>query len=215
MNRRMTGAGGALVLMALAGPALANPLPPGWRALEGAKAFPMLDKYLSAKPEERSLFAPRYCFKVAKPMSEPARYTLRTPTSEAPLPLDPTGCLTGPLTAPKSITISMEFAATLAPSMRYDRQRLQATIDQANRGIRKAAGFLSFAVPKLRSVHFHLPDDAASAKGWAITRAGQRIALASASKEKGGGLRFAVEKAPKDVIAVELERAPKAILLDE
>jgi hypothetical protein len=70
------------------------------------------------------------------------------------------------------LNVSMELEATARPATEMSAADMAAAVDQANRGIRRAAGVVRFAVPKMAGVQF---ENAGS--GEVVMTDGKRAAL--------------------------------------
>jgi hypothetical protein len=194
MDRR--GAMLGLAAIAAAGQARAQTKPP----VKLARAFPYLDKYWALPPGERDRFILGYQFLLdGKPAAGlkgtiiaadgrrepfavgPDGRVLRLPTraelAAASLALD--------LPANAKMGVTLDVLPSVPPAREMNPHELEIAIAQANAGMGKAAGLLSFAVPKLTAVGFP-----GAGPGEATLADGRRAAL----PEKDGAAFYAPAK---------------------
>ena len=147
--------------------------------VELGKLFPYLDAYYRIPAQERSRFTLAYYVTPASavkvkvggvdtPLGPDGR-VLRLPTAEM-LRTKQTAVLQAEQGT--KFNISMELEPTLRPSTRMSAAELAAAIDQANRGIKRAAGVIRFAVPKMAGVKF-----TGAGSGEVLMAGGRRAAL--------------------------------------
>lgn len=163
LHRRLFLAAG---LAAAAGPALAEPP----RTVPAKKIFPYLDLYLSIPPAERTRFTLGYYLKRdGKPFSGAGFVLLGPGGSRTPLPLAANGRFTRtpsladlkadaqvevPPAGQGRFQLSMEMEPLIAMAQTMNAGDFAAAIDQCAAAIRKKAGLLGFAVPKISQVAF-------------------------------------------------------------
>jgi hypothetical protein len=130
--------------------------------------FPYYDAYLRIPAAERTLFQPAYFVtRAGKPFGEAKLAVVdgatRTPIAVAadgrmrPPPLEMFRSKTALVdldTGPGKFGVEMSIIPTAAPAQEMDAANLAASIDQTNRGIRRVAGILGMAAPKMAQVKF-------------------------------------------------------------
>ena len=155
-------AGLALAGLTLGGPALA-----AGKQVEAAKAFPMLGAYLKLPAADRSHFTiAYYMHSHGQPLTAPV--WLIADGKRTPLPLNAEGRVgrlpsLGELDKGKlelgvddavKVGVSVGIEPMVAPATDLDARELAAAIAQAAAGVRKAAGIMALAMPKLADVVF-------------------------------------------------------------
>jgi hypothetical protein len=180
--------------------------------------FPYWENYLKIPAAERSRFAPAYILNAGgKPLTDLELFAVDG-TRRVPVAIGPDGRMTPPpidffrsktavMDAPgaqgRNLNVEMQLVATLAPSREMAAPQLTATIDQANAGIRKAAGLLGVAAPRMGRVVFR---DAGS--GEAVDAQGRRTPLPIVN----GAPAFQPSTMP-GAQRVVLARAPSKVLI--
>ena len=153
------------------------------------KAFPYLDAYLKIPAAERSRFALVYrlqsknggspgavrvyvhqgATRTELPVAADGQ-VLRLPTLAMLNDKSATVSVDKPTPAPLGINMSLE--ATADPAAQMSAAEIAAAIDQANRGIKRAAGVVGFAVPSMGAAYFNL-----AGSGQVVLADGRRAAL--------------------------------------
>lgn len=150
--------------------------------------FPYWENYLKIPAAERTRFAPGYFLKLAgnKPATELSMFAIDG-TRRVPVAVGPDGRMTPPpveffrsktaiVDAPgaegQSFNISMELLATMAPAREVPASEVLATLNQSNAGIRKAAGLIGIAAPKMARAIF-----VGAGSGEAVDAQGRRTPL--------------------------------------
>ena len=105
--------------------------------------------------------------------------------------------------AAAKLNMNMALEPTVRPAASLSTADLAASIEQANRGIRKAAGLVGFAVPRMGQVVF-----VGAGSGEAVMADGRRLPLPAASS----GPAFAPARFP-GAQRVVLARAPARLAL--
>ncbi len=156
------------VLAGLAALALAGPAAAAAKVVDANRVFPFLDVYLKIPPADRSRFRLVYAFRSAgKPLAAPVwlidggtrtPIPLRTDGRADRLPtlaqLDRSKIEVG-VDAAVKISIDMTLEPTTALATELDARELAAAIAQASTGVRKGAGIMALAIPKMQAVEFH------------------------------------------------------------
>lgn len=206
-------AGLCVMLLALAGPARAEE-----KLVEPGKIFQFLDAYLGLPPATRDRFHLVYLIVAKTGSLADLRMALVADGRRTPIPIAPDGRITRlpsagelargklALTAPTGakIGLRMELAASMPPSTDLSADALEATLVQANAGVRKGAGVFALAAPRLERVVFK-----GAQGGELIAADGRRTVLPLAKGDpyyqpaKGAAAR-----------AIRLKRAPAMILLE-
>lgn len=153
-------------LAAAASPALAA----APRTVPAKKIFPYLDLYLSIPPAERTRFTLSYYLKRdGKPFNGAGFVLIGPGGARTPLPLAPNGRFTRapsladlkadaqvevPSAGQGKFQLSMEMEPLVAMAETMNAGDFAAAIDQCAAAIRKKAGVLGFAVPKITQVAF-------------------------------------------------------------
>jgi hypothetical protein len=138
------------------------------KSVPAAKAFPYLDAYLKLPPAQRSRFTLAYYLTVAGKPATGVQAWIVEGARRTPIPIGAEGRVLrlptlGELgagtilldTSPDTkfgLQLEMEPLVRLATD--FDAPSLVASIAQADAGVRKAAGLLGFAAPKLIRVYF-------------------------------------------------------------
>lgn len=187
--------------------------------LRPKQLFPYWENYLRIPAAERTRFAPAYIVTSGgKPMTDFGLFAIdgarRAPIAIAadgrmtPPPAEffrsKTAILDAPAATGRKFDIQMELVATAAPAREMQAAPLTATIAQSNAGIRKAAGLLGIAAPRMAQVVFV---DAGS--GEAVDAQGRRTPLPLGA---GGSPYFQPASMPNAQRLV-LARAPSKILI--
>lgn len=161
-TRRLIAAAPLLLAAGLAGPARAQDR----KSVAVRDAFPFLDRYLQIPAAQRSRF--RLAYRLTREGAPPAGlrgwYVLgeaRTPVSVArdgrisPLPTLAQwrdGRLEFDLPAETRLGINLSLEPSPAPAARMEAQPLAEAVEQARAAVRRAAGVLGFAAPRLSAV---------------------------------------------------------------
>ncbi len=155
----------ALAATVIAAPAVAD----GGKSIELAKAFPYLENYLKLPPAQRNHFVVAYIItQGGKPVSGLRAWVVqgaqRTPLvigADGKVARSPTlGQLQSKamleVDAPPTTKFGMQLAIEplTPPSANVDAGYLIIAIAQADAAVKKAAGILGFAAPKLTRVYF-------------------------------------------------------------
>ena len=160
--------GRRVVLLALGTLALATPVAAAGKVVDAKKVFPFLDVFLKIPPGDRTRFRLVYTFRSAgKPLV--AQVWLIDGGTRTPIPLRADGRadrlptlaqldrskIEVGVDAGTKISVGMTLEPTTAPAAELDARDLAAAIAQASTGVRKGAGILALAVPKMQAVAFH------------------------------------------------------------
>jgi hypothetical protein len=134
-----------------------------------ARAFPYLDKYFALPPAQRDRFVMGYTFrKDGKPAADLKGWIIQAGGRREPLALGPDGRVLRLPTAaelqsamlaldvPEGVKmgVTLDLLPSVPPAREMAARDLSLAIDQANAGMAKAAGLLSFATPRLIAVSF-------------------------------------------------------------
>ena len=168
IDRRMALAG-ALAL-AVAGGAAAQDKAKAAKPPPVGKVFRFLDAYLGIPAAERSRFTLAYYLRQPgdRPPPPGVRVWVVQGSQRTELPVAASGRLAHPTLAmltnkaatvkvdrpnpDLNLNLSMELEATARPAAQLNAADLVAAVDQANRGIKRAAGVIGFAVPRMAGV---------------------------------------------------------------
>lgn len=206
-----------------AGPALAQAKPAAAQQAKQVpikKAFPYLDAYLKIPAAERSRFALAYRFQTQNGGSPgPIRVWVNQGSARTELPVAADGKVmrlptlamlsdkTASVTVDKASSAALGIDLSLEPTARaaaeMEAGEISAAVDQANRGIKRAAGVARFAVPTMAAAMFR---DAGS--GQVVMADGRRSPLPVV----GGTPYFAPASAPGARTLV-FAKAPTRIVL--
>lgn len=180
--RRLAAAVAAgLALLALAPMASAAP-----KVVPADKVFPYLENYLKLPAVERSRFSLAYYFTMDGKPPAGLSITAIDGATRSPIPLGPDGRVqrlpnldqlqrvnievARPETAKVQLSLSIQPATPMG--VEVDARELALSIDQARSGVKKAAGVMGFAAPKMERIYFRgVPG------GEAILANGGRVAL--------------------------------------
>ena len=201
---RRTILAGAFALAAVSPAAAAD------RLVDPKKVFPYLEAYLKLPAAERSRFKTTYAFRIgAQPLTAPV--WLVEGAARTQLPLAPDGQVTRlptlaqlqtaklqvgvPEGAKVGVTIGIE--PLVRPAAEMDAREVAAALAQAAAGVKKAAGVMAMAMPKLTQVSFP-----GAPSGEVITADGKRTALPM--------LKGAPSFTPADFPTAKTLRFPKA-----
>lgn len=153
------------------------------------KAFPYLDAYLKIPAAERSRFALAYRLQ-SKNGGPPGavRVYVHQGATRTELPVaadgqilrlpalamlnDKTATISVGKPTPAPLGIDMSLEATADPATQMSAPEIAAAVDQANRGIKRAAGVVGFAVPTMGAAYFNL-----AGSGQVVMVDGRRAAL--------------------------------------
>jgi hypothetical protein len=149
--------------------------------------FPYWENYLKIPAAERTRFAPGYFMTWKGPKPAELRLFAVDGARRTPVAIGPDGRMTPPpidyfrsktavMDAPgaegHSFNISLELLATMAPAREVPASEIVATLNQSNAGIRKAAGLIGMAAPKMGRVLF-----VGAGSGEAVDAQGRRTPL--------------------------------------
>lgn len=208
MRRRGVLAGLAVAAMA-PGAALAAGKPP----VKLAKVFGYLDKYLAIPPAQRNRFVLAYYVLMnGKPAAGLKAAIVEPDGRRTPIALGPDGKVlrlpnaaqlasadfVADVPAETKLGVRLELEPTASPALEYSPRDLDQAIVQANAGMSKAAGLISFALPKLTGVTFP-----GAGSGKARLADGRELALPVFE-----GAPFYDSKLLKGAVAVVLSRVP-------
>ena len=156
------------VLAGLAALSLAGPVAAAAKVVEAKKVFPFLDVFLKIPPADRNRFRLVYTFRSAgKPLAAQVWLIDGGPRTPMPLRADgradrlPTlaqldrGKIEIGVDAGTKISVGMTLEPTTVPAAELDARDLAAAIAQASTGVRKGAGIMALAIPKMQAVAFH------------------------------------------------------------
>lgn len=186
-----------------------------------AKAFPMLEQYLSVPPAERSRFYLVYRATRDKRPTSDAKAAIVGPSGPAvPLAFDRAGVVTrlptlAELKGPAQLVMlgqpfkfGLELRCAMAPSTRLDPTELSAALAQVNAAVTKIAGALAVMVPKMTVAFF--PD---SGGGHALFADGRQTPLPVFAAPIVGPVPFFEPAKAAGARSVVLAKAPSRILL--
>lgn len=155
-----------------------------------SKVFGYLDKYLAIPPAQRNRFVLAYYVQMnGRPAAGLKAAIVEADGRRTPLSLGsdgkvlrlPTaaqlasGDFVAEVPAETKLGVRLELEPSMAPAIDYNPHELDQAIAQANAGMSKAAGLMSFALPKLTGVTF-----AGAVSGKARLADGREIALPTA-----------------------------------
>jgi hypothetical protein len=178
-----------------------------------AKVFGYLDKYLAIPPAQRNRFVLAYYVLMnGKPAAGLKAAIVEPDGRRTPLTLGPDGKVlrlptaaqlasadfVAEVPAETKLGVRLELEPSMALASDYNPPDLDQAIAQANAGMSKAAGLMSFALPKLTGVTF-----AGAASGKARLADGREMVLPLAE-----GAPFYDPSRLKGAVAVALARAP-------
>lgn len=178
-----------------------------------AKVFGYLDKYLAIPPAQRNRFVLAYYIQMnGKPAAGLKAFIVEPDGKRAPIVLGADGKVLRLPTAAQLATadfvadvpadtklgVRLELEPTAAPAQEFNPRELEQAIVQANAGMSKAAGLISFALPKLTGVTFP-----GAGSGKARLGDGREVALPVAE-----GAPFYDAKLIKGAVAILLAHAP-------
>ena len=156
------------VLAGLVALSLAGPVAAAGKVVDAKKVFPFLDVFLKIPPADRARFRLVYTFRSAgKPLAAQVWLIDGGTRTSIPLRADgradrlPTlvqldrGKIEIGVDAGIKISVGMTLEPTTAPAAELDARDLAAAIAQASKGVRKGAGIMALAVPKMQAVAFH------------------------------------------------------------
>ncbi|MBC6980245.1 DUF2987 domain-containing protein [Caulobacter sp. 17J80-11] len=162
LSRRALLAG--LSALAVAGPAAAEEAPID-------KGFPYLEQYLKLPAAERDRFALAYYLARDGKPATGVKVSIVDRAAQTPVPLGPKGRLERLPTlaqlqsktakvvidAPEGakLALSLSIEPNVRPAAEMNAADLAASVAQAARGAKKAAGLIGFAVPKLQKVRIY------------------------------------------------------------
>jgi hypothetical protein len=172
-NRRGVLAAGVVLALgapAASDPALAQAKPPAAKQAAIKKTFPYLDAYYKIPATERSRFALAYTLQREGGGPPPkVRVWLHQGTAKTEIPVAADGRIlslptlaqlnsAATISVEKSVQVplglSMGLEATARPAREMSAGEIAAAVEQANRGIKRAAGVVRFMVPTLGSAGF-------------------------------------------------------------
>jgi hypothetical protein len=181
--------------------------------------FPYWENYLKIPAAERTRFAPGYflTWKGPKPAAELPMFAVDG-ARRVPIAVGPDGRMTPPpveffrsktalMDAPgaegHSFNVSLELLATMAPAREVAASEVTATLNQSNAGIRKAAGLIGIAAPKMGRMIF-----VGAGSGEAVDASGRRTPLPIVR-----GAPYFQPSAMPTAQRVVLARAPSKMML--
>lgn len=183
------------------------------KTLDPGKIFQYLNLFYRIPAQDRSLFELGYYVRSNRPLGSVrvwdalGEYPLaadgrfgRLPTAEQLRRKTPIN-VRGP--DGTSFEIDLELESRVAPETSMDAAALKASVDQANRGIKGAAGMIRFAVPTMGRLVFK-----GAGSGQVVLADGRRVALPIA----GGAPAFDVGAFPT-ARTVTLARTPSRIFI--
>ena len=205
-----------LVLLALAisAPAMAEE-----RLVDAGKVFPMLDKFYSAAPADRSLLAMRYSYTQDGKPATALHLTLVAGGQRIPLPIAADGRVERiptsaelaehaqvAIDAPKGakFAVRMSVDTAIRPTTEIGAADCAKAIDQYNAQVRRQAGVMALVVPKAKACTFP-----GAGSGMAVMADGKTQALSLIK----GSPAFEPE-AFKGARTVRLAHAPQVVSLE-
>ena len=137
--------------------------------------FPNYQEYLSLPEDERSHFTLRFYMRSSDGVPPEIEYGVDNTVTA--IDLDETGRVLNPpplsalaaetpvsvlnRTEDRKFSMNMQLAPALAVSDRLTLADIETATEQANAAIRRVAGVMAFAAPKMRGVVLMMPEDAA------------------------------------------------------
>lgn len=216
--------GGLTAVVTAPEPAFAQAAKPKPK-IKPKQIFPYWENYLRIPAAERTRFHLAYTLTSnGKPLTDVALFAVDGARRE-PIAIGPDGRLRPPsldffrsktavIEAPtatgRAFNVQMELLATAPPAREMDAATVAAAIDQANAGIRKAAGPIGMVAPKMARMVFE-----GAGSGEAVDAQGRRTPLPTAA---GGDPVFQPAAMPnarrllfaRTPVKLQLATAPKA-----
>lgn len=139
------------------------------KTVEIKKVFPYLDAYYALPPALRTKFQLAYGFKTTGGPASVVRLAYVGADGRTPAPLAENGKVLrlptaqmlkdghkAELTAPDGVKVGVELDVqpSMRPAAEIDAHELSAAVAQAAEGVRRSAGVLGFAAPKMQRVTF-------------------------------------------------------------
>ena len=158
----------AAVALAAGAPAIAQ-TPAPERLVDATKVFPMLDKFYSAPPADRSHLAMHYSFTENGKPATSLHLTMVAGGKHTPLPILPDGRVERiptaadmaehaqiAIDAPKGAKFAAHMSADTAirPALEVNAADCAKAIDQYNTQVRRQAGVMALVVPKAKACTF-------------------------------------------------------------
>jgi hypothetical protein len=190
--------------------------------------FPFLKAYYSITPDERTAFRLRY-FAVSKKGELPSfKAVLKRKSGDVPITLGAKGEMSpvpssADIASKAQVTLEAEkgasfgvlirIVANVPTSARIDAKNVELAVNQAQKGAKKAAGVMKFAVPKLDSACFM-----GATSGTVTLENGQKIALQTVKSKEDPALIGSpcyTPSAQKGGVTISLDKAPEMVSIEE